>query len=216
METQTLNATLRTGEGKGAARRTRAEGFVPAIMYGPDVDPVQVKVEPRELRRMLTGEYGVNAIFTLAVDGKGEFDVMVRDYQMSPVDKRVLHTDFVVVDREKTVVVDVPIALVGKAKGVVKGGRIRRIRRFARIRCLPDHIPPAIEYDITDLDLKDRALASQITPPEGVEIILKSDYAIAQVMPPRAARPKKEKEKKKKVGEEGEEAAEEGAEAPAA
>src|SRR5690606_20420213 len=110
---------------------------VPGVVYGPSTDPKSVNVEPRELRKVLSGPHGMNALFKLDVDGDQAYEVMVRDFQQDPVSRRFVHADFVVVDKNKKITVEVPITFVGRAKGVVKGGKLRQVRRLAHVRCLP-------------------------------------------------------------------------------
>lgn len=191
METQQLTASVRSERGKGAARVTRRAGQIPAVCYGGDMESTALAVDPRALSQVLTGPYGKNTVLDLLIQGdegsESRREVMLKSYQRDPVTRRVIHADFFVIDPERTVEVEVPIHLVGRARGVAMGGKLRQVRRSCVVRCRPSDIPKAVEYDVSGLGIKQRALISQVTPPENVEIVYKSDFAIAQISAPRGA-----------------------------
>lgn len=192
MESQQLTVTTRSARGKGAARQARREGLIPAVCYGTQIESMALCVDPRQLTQVLSGPYGSNTVIDLSIeDDEGNaasrHNVMLKSYQKDPVSRRVIHADFYVIDPERVVDVEVPIELVGRARGVAMGGRLRQVRRSCVVRCRPRDIPKAIEYDVSNLGIKQRALVSQITPPENVEIFYKSDFAIAQINAPKGA-----------------------------
>lgn len=183
----TLNATPRTATGKGVARKLRAQGLIPAVVYGRKVDTQSIQVSPADLAKVLSGEYNINTIFNLAIEGGETREVMLKSFTRHPVHRNLLHADLIAVDHDRAIVVDVPVKLTGVAEGTKVGGQLKQLRRSAKVRCLPKDIPVTLDFDVTPLDLKMRALASQIVPPAGVEVLVDNDFAIAQVNVPRGA-----------------------------
>ena len=110
--TTTLQAEVREERGKGPARKLRAQGKLPAVFYGPGIDPTALTVDPKELEKALRGEFGRNTLFTLAYGGKEEL-AMVRELVVDPVSRTPLHVDFYRVSTEREVVVDVPFSTHG-------------------------------------------------------------------------------------------------------
>jgi len=164
-----LDAEVRTQGGKGVARKLRKNGKIPAILYGPKNDPVSLSVNAHDFNKVLVKAEGEQVIFTLRLDGDERL-ALIKELQRHPVNDSVRHIDFYAISVEHKVEVEVPIKLVGKAKGVeIGGGVLEMIQRTITIRCLPLAIPKEIEVDISDLDVGDALHISDLTPPEGVE-----------------------------------------------
>jgi large subunit ribosomal protein L25 len=172
METVKLNAETRDKNGKGAARQMRAKGQVPAVCYGRGSDTIALKISPKELKEAMSGELGVNSIIELQLAGQS-IRTMVADYQYHPVSRELLHADFKRIDDSRAVKVDVPLVLVGKAKGIVMGGRLRQVFRKVPISCLPNNIPAKLTFDVTELMIDDLIRVEQLELPEGVEVRLR-------------------------------------------
>jgi large subunit ribosomal protein L25 len=153
MET-TLQAEKRDGRGKNEARRLRASGRIPAVLYGAERDKaVEIAVDPRALMRILHSESGVNTLIGLMFDG-GSTRVLVKEYQVDPIDHKLLHADFYQVAMDKTLTVTVPIVLKGDAPGVKQqGGIVDFVNREIEIEVLPGDIPENITVDISELML---------------------------------------------------------------
>jgi large subunit ribosomal protein L25 len=153
MET-TLQAEKRDGRGKNEARRLRASGRIPAVVYGAEKDKaVEVSVDPKVLSRILHSESGVNTLIALELDG-GSTRVLVKEYQLDPIDHKMLHADFYQVAMDKTLTVTVPIVLKGEARGVKQqGGIVDFVTREIEIEVLPGEIPENITVDISELML---------------------------------------------------------------
>jgi large subunit ribosomal protein L25 len=153
MET-TLQAEKRDGRGKNEARRLRASGRIPAVLYGAEKDrAVEIAVDPRALMRILHSESGVNTLIGLQFDG-GSTRVLVKEYQVDPIDHKLLHADFYQVAMDKTLTVTVPIVLKGEAPGVKQqGGIVDFVNREIEIEVLPGDIPENITVDISELML---------------------------------------------------------------
>jgi large subunit ribosomal protein L25 len=153
MET-TLQAEKRTGRGKNEARRLRASGRIPAVLYGAEKGKaVEVSVDPKVLSRLLHSESGVNTLIGLELDG-GSTRVLVKEYQLDPIDHKLLHADFYQVAMDKTLTVTVPIVLKGEARGVKQqGGIVDFVTREIEIEVLPGDIPENITVDVSELML---------------------------------------------------------------
>jgi large subunit ribosomal protein L25 len=149
-----LQAEKRDGRGKNEARRLRAQGRIPAVVYGAEKGKaVEIAVDPKTLLRILHSESGVNTLIGLKLDG-GDTRVLVKEYQLDPIDHKLLHADFYQVAMDKTITVTVPIVLKGEAKGVKQqGGIVDFVNREIEIEVLPGDIPENITVDISELML---------------------------------------------------------------
>jgi large subunit ribosomal protein L25 len=150
----TLQAEKRAGRGKNEARRLRASGRIPAVVYGAEKGKaVEIAVDPKILLRILHSESGVNTLIGLQLDG-ADSRVLVKEYQLDPVAHRLLHCDFYQVAMDKMLTVTVPVLLRGEAKGVKQqGGVVDFVHREIEIEVLPGDIPENITVDITELML---------------------------------------------------------------
>ena len=154
MET-TLQAVKRGEKGKNEARRLRASGRLPAVVYGRTaadrtVHALPVSVEPKVLSRIL--QSGANTLITLRIDGEPEAQVLVKEYQLDPITGHLLHADFYRVAMDQTITVTVPIVLRGEARGVKQqDGVLDFVTRQISIECLPGNIPEHIEVDVSEL-----------------------------------------------------------------
>jgi large subunit ribosomal protein L25 len=152
----TLKAEPRSGRGKNEARRLRAAGKIPAVVYGTEKDKAtEIAVDPRVLLRILHSESGVNTL--IGLDGPGVTaggKVLVKEYQLDPIDHRLLHADFYAVAMDKKLEVTVPIVIKGEPKGVKQqGGIVDFVNREIEVECLPGDIPEHIDVDISELML---------------------------------------------------------------
>src|SRR4051812_38289965 len=150
----TLQAERRDGRGKNEARRLRASGRIPAVVYGSEKGKAtEIAVDPKILMRILHSESGVNTLIGLKVDG-GDTRVMVKEYQIDPIDHKLLHADFYQVAMDKALTVTVPLVMKGEAPGVKQqGGIVDFVNREIEIECLPGDIPESIVVDISELML---------------------------------------------------------------
>jgi large subunit ribosomal protein L25 len=148
----TLQAEKRTGRGKNEARRLRAGGRIPAVVYGAEKGKaIEITVDPKYLLRILHSESGANTLIGLTLDGSNT-RVMVKEYQLDPIYHKLLHADFYQVAMDKTLTVTVPIVLRGEAKGVKQqGGIVDFVNRDIQIECLPGDIPESITVDVSEL-----------------------------------------------------------------
>jgi large subunit ribosomal protein L25 len=151
----TLQAEKRETRGKNEARRLRAAGKIPAVVYGAEKGKaVEIAVDPKILSRLLHSEAGANTLISMqGLDG-GESRVLVKEYQLDPITHKMLHADFYQVAMDKTLTLTVPIVLKGEAKGIkIQGGIVDFVTREIEIEVLPGDIPENIEVDVTELML---------------------------------------------------------------
>ena len=154
----TLEAIKRTDKGKNEARRHRAAGRLPAVVYGPSKDGkapvgVAVSVDPKAVLRILHSDSGANTLINFKLDGS-EARVMVREYQLDPITHHLLHADFYQLAMDKAIVVTVPVVVKGESKGVKQqGGLLDFVTREIEVECLPTDIPENITIDVSELML---------------------------------------------------------------
>lgn len=182
MQVIRLTAKPRKETRKGAAKRLRSAGSIPAVAYGRDIATVALSVSPKELANVFQSERGRNSVIELQVEGGQAMNVLLADYQYHPVTRELLHADFYQVRDDQLVDVDVPFELLGKPKGVVLGGTLRQVFRKLPVRCLPKDIPVKLSYDVTDLDLDQHVSAKQLSLPPGVSVRLAPDQTVAGVV----------------------------------
>jgi len=188
METVEITIERRAERGKGAARRLRASGKVPGILYGPKRTTTSVAVGAEEFERKLAHLEGAHLIRLLHAGGNDaelhERMVLVREMQLHPVTGLALHTDFYEVDLTERLTVAVTLHFVGKPVGVVNGGILQPILREVEVDCLPTEIPEFIEIDVSALDIHDAIHAADLTLPEGVILVGDPTRTVVTVLPP--------------------------------
>jgi large subunit ribosomal protein L25 len=182
--TSKLEAKSRTGSGKGPARRTRMDGLVPGIVYGKHLEkPLSIALDGKALRAAIATPKKLNTVLGLMVDGK-EHTVMLKDYQLEPMTKELLHADFIDVRENEQVKVKIPLTLVGKAIGVLEGGILSQQRRELEVWALPGAIPLNIEVDVTPLKIAMALHINDIKLPTGITVKGKTNFTIAVVTAP--------------------------------
>src|SRR6185295_11076884 len=151
----TLQVEKRDGRGKNEARRLRAAGQIPAVVYGMEKGKaIEIAVDPKRLMRILHSDSGVNTLIGLEGVELGGGKVLVKEYQLDPIDHHLLHADFYAVAMDKAITVTVPIVLKGEPKGVKQqGGIVDFVNREIEVEVLPADIPEHIDIDISELML---------------------------------------------------------------
>ena len=185
MEQILIKAEKRSSTGKGVARKLRAAGRIPAVLYGTSVEPVSITVSARDWE-IATRHMKRNVIFDMEIQEGAAIDkrpVMVKEVQRDGLGTNIMHIDFFQVSMEKTVEVEVPIHLKGKAKGEVLGGIIDIHLRSIRVECLPNQIPEEIALDITELEIGDSIHVRDISL-AGVKLVEHGEIAILSIIPP--------------------------------
>ena len=183
----TVAAEVRTSRGKNEARRTRAAGNIPAVVYGAYQDPVSVAVNPRELSKIIRSSTGLNTIFTLAIAGGENTPVMVVDRQVDPIKGLLLHADLKRIDLTKRIRVTVPVGTTGEPAGVkVQGGLLEIISRAIEIECLPDEIPESFTVNVSELMIGQSKRASDVEVSGSMKLVSDPQTVIAHIVALRA------------------------------
>ena len=183
----TLEAVSRNRFGKNEAGRIRREGQIPAVVYGEAHAAESVSVNPKDLLRILHSESGANTLISLKIDGKGDHRVLVKEYQLHPVEQNLLHADFYLVAMDKVLRVTVPVHLTGVAKGIKEqGGIVDFVHREIVMECLPADIPEHITIDVTELMLHDGVRVRDIDTGGKWKPVSEADMLIVHVIAPKA------------------------------
>ena len=178
-----LTAEVREGTGKGAARKMRATGRVPAVLYGPAADPQRLAVDSRDLWHVLHTDAGMNVLVNLQVDGETHL-ALPREVQRDIVKGTLMHVDFLRIRRDVAIQVNVPIHLVGESVGVKEGGVTEHHLWELHVETLPGNVPESIEADITDLNIGDSLHVTDLTVPDDVTVLSDADETIVSIVTP--------------------------------
>jgi large subunit ribosomal protein L25 len=178
-----LKAERRDGVGKGWARKLRASGRVPAVLYGPDLEPMHLAVNGLELWHALHTEAGSNVLIDLKVDGDA-FLTMPREVQRDFLKGTLIHIDFLQIRKDVAIEVDVPIHLVGESHGVKEGGVVEHHLWSLRVQCLPTQVPESIDADITPLGINEALHVSDIKIPGNFTVLTPLEETVVSVVPP--------------------------------
>ncbi|MDL2226682.1 50S ribosomal protein L25 [Deltaproteobacteria bacterium OttesenSCG-928-M10] len=184
-----LNAKTREVKSSNYAGRLRAEGFLPAVFYGPGMDAAQsVTLDYKEFKTALLGSEGNRSLYTLKIDSQAPQAVLLKDYQVDPMSRKVIHADFYKVDPAKPVTVKVPVVLTGKPVGVEKGGQLQLGAREVNVTALPDQAPAELVVDVAALNLGQSLHLSQVPMPENLKLSFTADLPVATVVAPKGVK----------------------------
>ena len=184
MEKIILLAEKRQQLGKNASRRVRSSGKIPAVVYGRGMETASVSVDPKEINQILRSEKGHNTIFELSLDSKTT-DVLIKDYQLDPVEGELLHADFQSVSMDREMAFDVPVRAVGTAAGTIEGGILDTVLREIQVECLPGDVPDHIQADVSALEIGDSIrIANLQIEVAGVKVLSNPDLVVFTVVPP--------------------------------
>ena len=166
--TKSLKASKREAAGKGAARKLRRDGRVPAVLYGKDMDAVAISLDAMEVEHLFQAISVENTIVELQIEGEKEaHQTLVREIQSHPHRYELVHVDFLRIQKDVAVDVDVPVELIGTPAGVKQhGGILEQIVHELPVRCLPSLIPEVIEVDVSGLNIDDSLHLSDLSLPE--------------------------------------------------
>jgi large subunit ribosomal protein L25 len=223
----TLDAVERNQRGKNEARRLRASGRIPAVVYGESQGGRAIAVDPKILSKILRTEQGANTLIALNLPGGGDARVLVKEYQLDPITHELLHADFYRVAMDKVIRVQVTVVPHGEPKGVKQqGGVLDIVHRQIEIECLPADIPNHIEVDVTEMmvgqSIRVRDIATHpkwkslsdpdmmilhVIIPKVEEVPVAADAAAAAAAPAAPAEPEVIKKGKKEESEAAEPAA---------
>lgn len=172
-ETTTINVELRKDVGKGASRRLRREGKVPAVMYGGHKEPVSLTLQMNDLLHATENEAFYASILEIKIDEKTTQQAVVRDMHRHPYKPIIMHIDFLRVSAEKVLKMLVPVHFMGEEDspaGKTSGVVIQHLITEVEISALPKHLPEFVSIDLSEMDAGDAIMLSDIQLPEGVEI----------------------------------------------
>jgi len=203
-----LNATVRKTTGNSPARELRRGGHIPAVLYGPQTEPVLLSVNIKELEQVFKkGSIGSIILNLIIQNGKKVTKpAMIKEFQSHPVSGDFLHIDFYEIDMQRKINVMIPVITKGISKGVELGGLLQIIRREIEVLCMPGDIPEAFELDITDMDVGDSVHVEEIPLGDNVEISSDVNFTVLTIVSPKV----EEVEEEDEEGLEGEEVAAEG------
>ena len=169
----TLEVTRRERTGKEIAKKLRAEGKVPAVVYGGHKEPVAITVDRKAVSELIQkSEHGVRSVFLLKMAGSDQQrHAMIKEMTMNPVSRRMEHIDFVRIVMDEKVKVTIPVHLNGTARGVKEGGLLDFQVRELHVECLPNAIPDSIEVDVSGLAAHEYLRIHDLQLPEGVRVL---------------------------------------------
>lgn len=177
-----VEASSRDTFGKGAARTLRREGLTPAILYGPQTEPTPLQVDTHTFTQTLLYLQRRNAVVNLAIDGKDNRNVMVKDLQVDPVRDTLEHADFYEINLEEQYTYDVPLVYSGKAKGVDFGGVMEIATDTVSLKGKPLDVPDNIEIDVTPLNTGDAIAMQDLALPDGVSLMTAAEKVCVSVV----------------------------------
>lgn len=181
----TLKAEKREGTGKGVARKLRAAGKVPAVVYGQGGDALAVTLDAHDARYLFERVSIDNTIIQVQVEGES-YDTLVREVQVHPSRHELLHVDFYRLQKGVKVDVEIPLHLTGTPLGVKShGGVLQQVIHELPVLTIPSLIPDSFELDVTGLDVGDSLHVSDIELPEGVEVQIEGERTVCSVIVPR-------------------------------
>ena len=176
-----LNVDIRKEQGTSAARRTRLQNKVPAVVYHSGVEATPLSVDKISLNKALrTGQM----IFEVNVEDKDQF-VLVKEIQYHPVTDEIIHIDFQKVKEDEKISLEVAVRSSGEAQGVKLGGLLVQMLNSVTIKCRPAEIPEFLEIDVTDMEMNTNLFVRDITLPTGVEMLTADDIAVVSVQEPK-------------------------------
>ncbi len=182
-----MTVQVREKTGKEVARKLRRQGLLPAIIYGRETENIPLAVEANELKKILFRHRGEQLIFNLNLKNNGSESrkmAIVKEIQVHPVTDEPLHVDFYEVSLEREIEVEVPVEIVGKAKGMERGGILEVITRELTISCLPMAIPNSIKIDVSSLDIGDSFHVEDLPAMEGIRVLDPPKTTILTIVSP--------------------------------
>jgi large subunit ribosomal protein L25 len=187
MQKVSLRVSARDTEKKGEVKELRRQGFVPGVLYGLGSTAKKVRIDLSELCPVLKKSHGTTLLIDLDVEGEKEpVTTVIREVQLHPVSREILHCDFLRVDMTRKYLVTVPVIVAGEAVGVkVDGGVLDQHLREIEIRCLPGEIPESYTLDVSHLQIGDTIMVEEIQPLGQEEFVTHADVAVVSVAAPR-------------------------------
>lgn len=182
MDIPVLKVEQRQDRGKGPARRMRFKGMIPAVCYGKGKEPLSLSVDPEALIDILKSARGLNSLIRL--EGAEDRTVFVQEMQRHPVERNLLHVDFLWVDTNQAIERTVPIELVGRAPGIKAGGLLQAARRRLLVEALPAELPDKVQIDVSQMEIGDVVHVADVQMPAGVRVLYDHNFTICAVIAP--------------------------------
>ncbi|HVZ82167.1 MAG TPA: 50S ribosomal protein L25 [Terracidiphilus sp.] len=168
---------------KNAARRVRAAGRIPAVLYGGGQEAVAIELDPKQITRILYSESGHNTIFDVEVKGQTTAKAMIVDWQQEPIKDQIIHADLKRIALDKVLRVSVRVKLIGVATGVKNfGGILDQVLREVEVECLPADIPSHIDVDVTGLGLNEAIRVKDLPHGDKITFLDDEDATVAHVV----------------------------------
>jgi len=187
MKERSLVAHRREEKGKEKARKLRHQGLIPAVVYGQREETIPITLDPKELSKILRGGAGERSLINLTIeglqDGPVTKTVILKEKQIDPLKRTMLHVDLYTVAMDEKIHVAIPVRVVGKSVGVELGGVLEQVLREIEVECLPGDIPPSIDVDVSALDVGDSIHVADITL-EKAKIEVDPEQTIVTIVPP--------------------------------
>jgi large subunit ribosomal protein L25 len=188
MKQVSLNAKIREERGTTRTRALRAQGWVPAELYGRKEENKSLSVPKKELTRALQGSGGESLFFNLAIGGDAPVLAVLREVQYDRLDHSVQHADFQKVRLDEKVRVKVPVRVLNQeaCEGVKAGGTLQLFKRSIEVFCLPDQIPQSVEVDVTSMQIAQSLHVSDLKLPQGIQVLDSSKTVVLSIAAPMA------------------------------
>lgn len=186
MELIELNAKTREDSGKGAARKLRAGGQIPAVVYGANIDSTMLSLDTAVFDKMIRTHGTTGLFFDLKVDGGSDKQrvVMLKNLQMDTFSLKYVHVDLHEIDVDTKVTVSIPVEAIGESAGVKEGGMLQIIRRELDVLCKPADTPESVQIDITELEMGDAVHVEDIDLGDAVEIPHEVNFTVITIVAP--------------------------------
>lgn len=212
MEDKKLIATKRNLDGSSNARRMRGAGNLPGVVYGAGKDPVSIEVNAHDFEQILHHHTSESLIIAISLEGEGDLSVLVKEVQHHPVTSDLLHVDFMRVEANKPIHVDIAIELVGESKGVKAGGILDQVMHAISVECLPGDLVENFEVNVSALEIGQSLHVSDLTLGAKYKLLVDDEAIVAAVSGPQAEEEEEAEEEAaaepELVGEKAEEASE--------
>lgn len=198
MEAVKIQLEKRETTGKGHARKARQAGRIPGILYGHKQDPIMFDVDEHGFELTVhQSPYGRNQLF--AIEGVGrDVEVLIKDVQVHPVNRKLIHVDLLEVREGDRLKVEVPVQPKGRAAGQSAGGTLQLIKRTVKMMCPPRNIPESIVVDVTKLNVGEDVTVGDLPLPEGASMIGEDRLVVITIKPPRVSGKKADEDGDKK------------------
>jgi large subunit ribosomal protein L25 len=182
----TLKAAPRLRSGSGKLKQMRREGWLPSVVYGRGVENENLKVDAKIFAELMARSTSDNILINLDIEGEGSRSVFLKSIQHNPLTGHALHVDFLAVDDNTEITANIPVHLLGEAKGVKAGGVLEQYAHTLEIVCLPNDLPECIEKDVTFLEEGKSLHISELDLPKGVKATHAADVVVAHIGKPAA------------------------------